>query len=376
MNAPAKGSSVRSASYEITPYRSEWGPQVAELMVHLWGPDVEANRSYLRWKHEDNPYIPRQPLAIAALHEGRVVGFRGYSPLPFRAFGGTDVVILCPGDTCVHPDHRMAGLSVKMGRAAMRAYGDRYPLFLNWSCTQPSLPGYLKMGFRALAEKAYLTHTGPLGTLRYLAALRETHLLEEGRIGFGTSGGVEVSRTPSPAEMAALAGAEQDPEGTPHPGEAARGMLVLRRDEAFLTWRFANPQGKYVFYTLRRNDRPAGYVVIGLSPNNRRGFLLDFAGGEEDALEEIMRFILRARHFDVLSVYTFCLTAGQRRMLDRLGFGATGVIPSLETRRHGKLPLLIRPVKETFGEEDFVIEGVDARQIASWSLKPIGSDAA
>jgi hypothetical protein len=354
---------MTSTPYEITPYRPDWGAQVAELMVHLWDADIEANRAYLRWKHEDNPYAG-DPLAIVALHAGRVVGFRGFWPLPFRA-GGADVVILCPGDTCVHPDHRMAGLSVKMGRAAMGLYGERYPLFINWSCTKPSLPGYLKMGFSALAEKAYLTHAGPLGTLRYLWTARGVHPPVQGRIIFGRSGPVEVSSMPRPAEMAVLATAE----------EAAKGRLVLRRDETFLAWRLANPRGKYVFYYLLREHRLTGYVVIGLSPNNRRGFLLDFAEGERGGLEEIVRFILSAKHFDLVSIYTFCLTLAQRRMLERLGFGATGVIPYLETRRHGKLPLLIRPVKEAFGEEDFVIQGVDAREIAAWSLKPIGSDA-
>jgi hypothetical protein len=353
---------MSSASYEITSYRSEWGPQVAELMVHLWGADVEANRAYLRWKHEDNPFAS-EPLAIAALHAGRVVGFRGYSPLPFRA-GGAEVVILCPGDTCVHPDHRMAGLSVKMGAAAMRLYGDRYPLFMNWSCTKPSLPGYLKLGFRELAAKEYLTHAGPLATLRYLLAPRGPRPLAQSRIAFGRSGAVEVTAAPRPAEMAALAA-----------DDAAAGTLALRRDETFYAWRLANPRGKYVFYYLVRDSGPEGTVVIGLSPNNRRGFILDFAGGEGDALGEIVRFILRAGHFDLLSVYPFCLTERQRRTLENLGFGITGVMPYLETRRNGRLPLLIRPVVETFGEEDFLIEGVDTREIAAWSLKPIGSDA-
>jgi hypothetical protein len=355
---------MNSSSYEITPYRPEWGAQVAELMVHLWGADVEANLVYLRWKHENNPYAP-EPLAIAALHGDRIVGFRGYFLLPFRAAGGANVVILCPGDTCVHPDHRMAGLSVQMGRAAMRAYGDRYPLFMNWSCTKPSLPGYLKMGFLPLAEKRYLTHAGPLGTLRYLWTLRTSHPPEQSRVRFGRRGDVETAAAPRAAEMAALADAADSPTGA----------LRLRRDGRFFAWRFANPRGKYVFYTLLRRGVPAGYAVLGVSPNNRRGFVLDFAEQEEGALEEIVRFILRAKHFDVLSVYTFSLTAGERRTLGKLGFGDSGLIPFLETRRTGRMPLLIRPVKETFSEEDFLIEGIDTRQITSWSLMPIGSDA-
>jgi GNAT superfamily N-acetyltransferase len=394
---------MTAASYEISPYRSEWGQQVAELMVHLWDPDVEVNRAYLQWKYEGNPYAP-EPLAFVALHEGKVVGFRGYSPLPFRTDGGADVVVLCPGDACVHPDHRLSGLSAQMGRAGMQAYDDRYRLFMNWSCSKASLPGYRKMGFFALVEKAYLTHAGALGTLRYLLALREAQPPASSRIDFGRKGAIEVAAAPRPAEMAALAAAEVPARGRPRPpgarvdsadadggagtrsggrvdpadadgGAGAQGRLALRRDETFFTWRFANPRGRYVFYYLLRDGVLTGYAVFGLSPNHRRGFLLDFAEGAEGALAEIARFMLRAGHFDVVSVYTYCLSDRQRRALEKLGFSVSGLIPYLETQQKGRLPLFIRPVKETFDDRDFLIEGIDTRTLAAWALKPIGSDA-
>ena len=353
------------ADYEIAPYRSEWGQQVAELMVYLWGADVRANLAYLRWKHESNPYA-EQPLALVALHEGRVVGFRGYVALPFRISGTSDdLIVLCPGDTCVHPEHRMAGLSVRMGREAMRAYADRYRLFVNWSCTKPSLPGYRRLGFQALVERAYLTKAGWGGTLRYLFALRREDPVSKSRVRFGRNGELLVDASPRPAEMAALAKRQEAPSGS----------ILLNRDEAFLAWRFANPLGKYVFYYLLQEDTLLGYVAVAGSPNNRRGFLLDWAGAGPGILGEIMRGILRMRHFDVVSVYAFCLTAAERVELEKLGFSVKGLIPFLERRQRGRLPLLLRPVPETFSEDDFLIQGVDARCIENWSFRPIASDA-
>jgi hypothetical protein len=356
---------MTSANYEIAPYKSEWGQQVAELMVHLWGADVEANLAYLRWKYQANPYT-RQPLAIVALHSGRVVGFRGYMALPFQIAGTPDdLIVLCPGDTCVNREHRRSGLSVKMGRAAMRAYSGKYPLFMNWSCTKPSLPGYRRLGFQALVERAYLTKASWGGALRYLLPPRREDPNSKSRIRFGRNGELLVDASSRPAEMAALTRSQEAPSGS----------ILLNRDEAFLAWRYANPQGRYVFYYLLREDTLLGYVAVGLSPNNRRGFLLDWAGAGHGILEEITQGILRMRHFDVLSVYAFCLTTAERVQLESLGFSLEGPIPFLERRQKGRLPLLLRPVPETFSEDGFLIRGVDARRIENWVLRPIASDA-
>lgn len=351
--------------YEIAPYASAWGQQVAELMVYLWGSDVEANLAYLRWKYEGNPYAHR-PLALVALHRGRAVGFRGYTALPFQIAGSADqLIVLCPGDTCVHPEHRMSGLSVRMGRAAMVSYADRYRLFMNWSCTKPSLPGYLRLGFQPLVERVYLTKAGWRGALRYLLAIRRQSPVSTSRIRFGRNGELLVEAAPRVADMTALARTE----------EVALGTLVLRRDEQFLAWRFANPQGKYVFYYLRRGKTLLGYVAVGLSPNNCRGFLLDWASATPGMLGEITQGILNMKHFDVISVYAFCLSAAERVELEKLGFSGVGPFPLLERLQKGRMPLLLRPVQEDFSDDDFRIQGVDARRIESWCLRAIASDA-
>lgn len=356
---------MTAGGYEIAPYASTWGQQVAELMVYLWGADVEANLAYLRWKYEGNPYA-QQPLALVALHNGRVVGFRGYTALPFRAAGAhDDLIVLCPGDTCVHPEHRRSGLSVRMGRAAMVSYADRYRLFMNWSCTKPSLPGYLRLGFQPVVERVYLTKASSLGALRYLLALRRESPVSESGIRFGRNGELLVEAAPRVADMTALAGTE----------EGAPGSLVLRRDEEFLAWRFANPQGKYVFYYLLRGETLLGYVAVGLSPNNRRGFLLDWASAAPGVLGQITQGILKMKHFDVMSVYAFCLSAAERVELETLGFSGVGLIPLLERFQKGRMPLLLRPVQEAFRYDDFWIQGIDARGIENWCLRPIASDA-
>jgi hypothetical protein len=118
-----------------------------------------------------------------------------------------------------------------------------------------------------------------------------------------------------------------------------------------------------------------GYVVVGVSPNNRRGYILDCGETGSRAIAEILRYIIEARHYDMLSIYTFCLNDVLRETLRGLHFKTKGLARILERRVQGELPLLIRPVKEKHTEHDFYVGEMDMRKIENWSLKPICSDA-
>jgi hypothetical protein len=122
---------VTHSEYSIEPYRVELAGEVADLLRSLVGPQIEENFSYLKWKYHDNPYSDR-PLGIVALYGGRVVGFRGYFATRWQIPEKSDrILILGPGDTCVHPDHRMKGLSIRMGNRAMEDFERDYMGLLN-----------------------------------------------------------------------------------------------------------------------------------------------------------------------------------------------------------------------------------------------------
>ena len=69
--------------YETRRYRSEFFPQVVDQLQYLLGNDHNNNRSYFKWKYDDNPYT-ESPLGIMALYKGKVVGFRGYFATRFQ----------------------------------------------------------------------------------------------------------------------------------------------------------------------------------------------------------------------------------------------------------------------------------------------------
>jgi len=352
--------------YEIRLYRSDFFPRVVDLLKYLLGNDHESNRDYFKWKYDDNPYT-ESPLGIMSLYKGKVVGFRGYFATRFQIKGKNDKIIsLCPGDTCVHPDHRRKGLSVAMGNRASEEYSGKYPFFLNLSSTKISLPGYLRMRFLPLASKTYLTKCSKAGLVKFLFNAKKRFNQIAPNIPFGTFDDIIVSQQPRPKDMHVLI------EGQ----EINTDKITLFQDEGFFRWRYANRHNKYVFLYRIKDAVITGYVVIRVSPNNRRGYIVDYAQGDEISIEKILKFIIKARCFDVLSIYQFSLTEDIKQNLQDLGFKNVSLFRAIERRINGELPLLIRPVKHKHCDSDFFVEGMDLRKMENWHIKGICSDDA
>lgn len=355
---------VEYSGYDISVYRETLKVQALDVLKYLLGEDDAANRSYFEWKYEDNPSTD-SPLVIVCLKHGKVVGLRGYLANKWLVNDAEDpIIILSPGDTCVHPDHRRKGLSVAMGKLAMAEYAQDCRAFVNLSCTRDSLPGYLRMGFQPLVNKVYLTRCNLLGLTRFIASAGKTLSLDEHRVQFGQCGDVVVSDRPKARDMASVIGR----------GDSGSGKIRLLQDEEFFRWRFGNRRNKYLFYYLLKEDVAAGYVVVRVSPNNRRGYIVDFAGADDRCVEELMRYIVKAQHFNVLSIYQHSVADGLSRMASALRFTANGLMRILERRVHGELPLLVRPVKREPTDDDWCIGGRDLRNFDNWSIKGICSD--
>jgi len=352
--------------YEIRLYRSDFFPQVVDLLKYLLGNDHESNRDYFKWKYDDNPYT-ESPLGIMSLYKGKVVGFRGYFATRFQIQEKNDKIIsLCPGDTCVHTDHRRKGLSVAMGNRASEEYTGKYPFFLNLSSTKISLPGYLRMRFLPLTSKTYLTKCSMPGLIKFSFNAKKRFNQIAPRITFGTFDDIIVSQQPRPEEMHVLI------EGQ----EGSTDKIALYQDEDFFKWRYANKHNKYIFLFRIKNEVITGYIVIQVSPNNRRGYIVDYAQRDETSIEKILKFIIKARFLDVLSIYHFSLTDNIKHKVQDLGFKTVSLFRVIERRIRGELPLLIRPVKHDYSDSDFYVEGLDLRKIENWHIKGICSDDA
>jgi GNAT superfamily N-acetyltransferase len=350
--------------YTIEPYRPDYLEGILEILGYLWGGAAEANLPYFRWKYLENPYAG-EVHAVVALKGHRVTGFRGFFANAW-SLRGKSLGILSPGDTCVHPDHRRRGLSIMMGRAAMEAYRSRQSLFLNLSCSPGALPGYLKMGFVPMSPRSSSTYLTVPGLFRHVLP---TKFLLGPPADIGPPGReatrddryrLEFSDGPRPPEMAQVASKGSRP-------------LSLRRDAEFFRWRFSSGRRRYRFLYLYDGDSMSGYAAMGIGWG-RRAQVLDI-GGSPGAVVELLESA--KGEFDAISIWDFALDACIGESLERSGFMSGRLGRYAERRISGQptLPVLIRPVEPDYGEEDWYLDGVDARDPGNWSIAGACSDA-
>ncbi|MFZ2630630.1 MAG: hypothetical protein WA081_08520 [Desulfosalsimonadaceae bacterium] len=355
---------MNSETYEIVHFRPDLRDGVLKVLAHLWGNDLENNRSYFDWKYSLNPYVEKV-LGIVALHENKVVGFRGYFATRWKlSEPDKEVVILCPGDTCVDPKHRRKNLSMLMGKLAMEDYAQSYPVFFNFSSNNQSTPGYLKMGFAPLASKGYLNHYTLWGLIRYIRSSGQKGKEAGIAIPMGDFGDIEVSRYPKPAQMAGLVSG-QVPSGR---------RIVPDQDENFFQWRFNNQRKKYVFYYCKKGNGISGYMVVRVLPKNKRGLIIDYAAQDDISAAKLVSFPIRNRHFNVLSISAYSVTDSMAAVVKNFKFKSQNILRTIEKKIEGEWPLLVRPVKKDPKEQDFFIGGVDIRNFLNWSIKEICSD--
>ena len=353
---------MSSNPYEIRLVERGDFPRVAELLRHLTGAVSGWNLTYLKWKYLDNPYV-EAPLGIVTVLGSEVVGFRGYHATPwYRPDCGHRTIVLTPGDTCVDPGHRRSGLSVKMGRTAMRELYPDYRVFLNMTAGASSVPGYLRMGFVPLRDKSYMTLTSLWRLGSHLVRGTESPLAG---VEFGDFGDIVVSPEPQLEDLGRVA---MDPA-------ASEARLTAFQDHEFFRWYFRAPRTNHVFYYARENGNTTGYVVLRVADNGQLAFIIDYSRQSFPAVAAILRFLKQSRPFGLVWIYCFTPDPEVRQLLHTLGFRSDGWIERLRRRMKRVWPLLVRPVKEHPGEEDWFVEGLDIRVASNWEIKEISSDA-
>lgn len=107
---------------------------------------------------------------------------------------------------------------------------------------------------------------------------------------------------------------------------AAKLTLAVRRDAAYVNWRFAEaPHARYAIAVLRRPTGVAGYVVYrhAHEPRGRVTYVVDFLAvpGDDRAFETLLRWVDReAQMADSDKIRCHALNAGFRRVLKRSGY--------------------------------------------------------
>jgi GNAT superfamily N-acetyltransferase len=325
-----------SSAVTLRPYRDEDETAVLDLLTASLGGGPAGTRppEFFRWKHLENPF-GRSYMLLAEAH-GQIVGFRSFMRWRFDV-SGASIRAVRAVDTATHPDYQGLGIFRRLTTTAIEELRSEADLIFN-TPNDKSLPGYLKMGWRRVADMPIRVRVRR--PIRFVRHVRSRHVLATSSAGTGPAEGIAI-RDASWADAAALlrVGHERS--------------MTTPRDETYLRWRYGNaPLLSYRVTEERRGTDLRGIVVYRV---RRRGGLREATVSElfvrpddRACASRLLRRVAREADVDHLTC-SFPAGSVQAGAAWRSGF-----LPSPEG-----LTLVANPLRDM---------DVDVFSVASWSL--------
>lgn len=305
---------------EITRYRSDDKRAVDALYRRVFGHDAaESSRLRWDWQYRRNPNNPGNEPEIWVAREGTTLVGQ-YATMPVKlSLGGREVQGSWGMDVMVAPERQRQGLGEMLFRTWDRHVGaslglglsdSSYRLFqkLNWPNVGP-VPCLVK----PLTRRAFRRPNWPVALNRIVSALTLPVVMI-------------ISRArPVRAEVRMIQRFDES-FTTLWDTLAPKFALAIRRDAAYLNWKFVSaPHVRYSIAVVRRDDRNVGYAVYRHlhEPRGRVTILVDFLADPDDeaAFQTLLNWIDReARQADSDKIRVFATHAAFRRVLRRCGY--------------------------------------------------------
>jgi GNAT superfamily N-acetyltransferase/N-acetylglutamate synthase-like GNAT family acetyltransferase len=287
------------------------------------------------WKHLQNPLAFSDPELIVAVDGGKIVGARPFLPAEMW-LGNKKIKAAQHCDTMVHPDYQGRGVFNRMGQFAMRYLKDR-GYALSYGFPGPlSRPGFLKQGYRIVAETENLFRIcHPQKLLSY--KLRSKTLA--GVLGFSydillNTGMKRTTRLPDSVQVEVLDRFADDLKGVDDLRDKSGINLV--RSESYLRWRFDRyPDHTYKYVIAKKEGELWGYAVTSVQQQLNglvHGMIVDYLVRDKDigcfrALVDGCLGELSKSKFDIILVWTFSEPKFREELLKYFGFKSSTRFP-------------------------------------------------
>ena len=305
---------------DVVRYRREDRRAVDALYRRVFGIDAaEASRLRWEWQYRRNPNNPGQEPEIWIAREGpAIVG--QYATMPVRLLvRGSEVQGSWGMDVMVAPERQRQGLGEVLFRTWDRNVGASlglglseasYRLFqkMRWPDVGP-IPCFVK----PLTRRALRRPGWPVAVNRIVSALTLPIVK------------IVARSRPLRAEVRLLQRFD-DSFTELWESIASKFDLAVRRDAAYLNWKYASaPHVRYSIAALRRDDRNVGYAVYRHlhEPRGRVTLLVDFLTDPEDeeGFSALLGWVDReARRADSDKIRGFAMHPAFGRVLKRSGY--------------------------------------------------------
>lgn len=312
------------APYLIRPCSREDEPAVLELVRGAFGepPGGQRTTAFWRWKHVDNPFGRSYALCAVDAPTDTIAALRVLMRWTLRAPDGGIRRPVRAVDTATHPDHQRRGLFSELTRHAIQDLGRQGVPFVFNTPNRNSLPGYLKMGWQAVARwPVYVRPVRWRNTIRHLVGRRASvsHDADLTSTGAGLLAW-QVFRERYGTAVAEIVAAH----------EAGRHLVGYRTERTleYLDWRYgAHPHLEYHVHVLDSGGTLEGFLIVrrALGAFGLQTFLITELFVRRPSVlsvARLLRSLIRQRSCDYLSGHAAAGT------LERKAFFQTGFLPA------------------------------------------------
>jgi len=305
---------------DVDRYRPDDRRAVEALYRRVFGNDAaEASRLRWEWQYRNNPNNPGGDPEIWVAREGPAI-IGQYATMPVRvAVKGREVTGSWGMDVMVAPERQRRGLGEVLFRTWDRNVGASlglglseasYRLFqkLKWPDVGP-VPCLIK----PLSRRAFRQPQWPVALNRFISFLTWPFVMV-------------ISRSRPLSAEVRIVPRFDDSFTVLWERLAPKFDLAVRRDAAYLNWKFANaPHVRYSIAALVREGATAGYAVYRHlhEPRGRVTLLVDFLTDPDDeqGMATLLHWVDReARQADSDKIRTFAMHAGFRKVLRKSGY--------------------------------------------------------
>jgi GNAT superfamily N-acetyltransferase len=305
---------------DITRFSDDDQRPVLGLYRRVFGADAaDAIRLRWDWQYRRNPSAPAtSPLAWVAREGPTVIG--QFATMPVRlSVKGTEIQAAWGMDVCVTPERQRQGLGAVLCQVWDHNVGAALGLGLSEASLQllrtlrwPSV-GPVPLLVKPLTRRAVRRPGWPMWINRFVSAV--------------TLPVVRVIARAKPLHADVVPVRQFGNEFTALWDRLApRFDFIVRRDAAYLNWRFVEPPHvRYCCVALRRDDEVQGYAVYRhlREPRGKVTLLVDFLADPDDeaGFETLLRWVDReARAADSDKVRVLCQHHGLRHIMRRSGY--------------------------------------------------------
>jgi hypothetical protein len=308
------------------------------------------------WRYERNPYNS-QPIIILAFSGDTLVGFRAYL-IQYFVISDKKMTVISPADTIIHPEYRRRGIHSMLNKQSLEKLHLEYPnssILLNTTTSRNAMPAYLKADWSPCSHKnkVYGYRFSIFNIFKSLLK-KDENSNHVDKISFSNAGLIlEVTNKIDKNKILEFIKNNRD-----------KSKLTNIRDEFFFDWRYSHERDKYLLILCYSNRTMVGYSILKKSSNYEYS-IEEYLAVDTKILRSMLKGIQRKLKIPILRTIIFS-EEDKRRMKSCDFFVESNLFIKIFKKQ--RFPVLVRPTKPNLSDDDFLIEGIDIRDIENWQL--------